>query len=818
MLLELHHARLHPLLASVLPVHIPDTDLTVEMTGDVRADNTRRLLTALLQGASRVPTLVVIEDAHWLDGPSWEVLLEVAEIVRPLMLAVTTRPFGEPVSTEYLRLRRSARHVFRLDALGADDTIALIRQRLAVREVPATLATFILERVSGNPFFCDELLRTMIERGVVRVEHGTCVVGDLEGLQLPTTVEGVIVSRLDRLTRGQHMCLRIAAVVGRLFRYRTVRDTHPVHTERDQVAAHLSALTDAALVAPDAPAPDLSYLFRHVITRDVAYDAMTRAQRQPLHRAVAEWHERMFGQDLTPYYGLLAYHWSRAADVDKTLEYLEKAGQQALRRGAFREARLFFSQAMALDATTGTGDAVRRACWEKGAGTAHYFLGDLQTSREHLERAVAVLDRPVPVANAAVQVALVGALATQGLHRLWPQAIRVRTGTGRAALAEAVDGYKILGQIYYLNGDPAPALAYLTLRGLNVAEQVGPSPDLACILSNAGTLMGLLGRHAWADWYAARATAMAGREGHYAAGAYVWNIVALKDAQKGDWKAARAANDTAMDLVQALGDFNLEAEVCVVRATINICEGDFNAAPAAWRRARELALRSGNRQIECWSLLDEVDTRLGGGDTDGADAVMQAAFAVPTAPNDGSSTIDKHRALATTRLRQGRDDDAVRAADVVVTMVTEKPPTGYHWVDFCASAVEVYLEVLARRHATGPVSVRDMETRVRRGCAALSRLSRVFWNVRPRARLLRGGWLWHQGHHHRAMTAWRAAERIAIDMDMPFERARALLEIGRHSPTEQARAALATALSIFSALGAEHLAALTRDAAASPSE
>src|SRR5262249_23840327 len=185
--------------------------------------------------------------------------------------------------------------------------------------------------------------------------------------------------------------------IGRVFRARMVRETHPMEAERALVDGHLGALTAADLTAMESPEPDLAYLFKHVITRDVAYESMPYAQRRPLHRAAAEWYERHHGEDLSPHYALLAYHWARAADAAKAVHYLDKASDQALLAGAFRETVVLLTQAIELvDGGQVTVDPVRRALWEKSLARAHYYLGALHTSRLHNERAVATLHRSVP--------------------------------------------------------------------------------------------------------------------------------------------------------------------------------------------------------------------------------------------------------------------------------------------------------------------------------------------------------------------------------------------------------------------------------------
>jgi len=798
--------RLMPLLSSVLPMQFADNELTREMTGDVRADNTVQLLTRLLLDASeKAPSLLIVEDAHWLDSSSWSLLFSVLKSVRPLLTVITSRPESAQSDPNYRRLiDLPSCERLRLESLSLEQTVALIQRRLGVAQVPEALARFAQERVSGHPFFCEELIRAMVDSGAIAVTDGQCTVGDLDLLGLPTTVEGVILSRLDRLTANQQLCLKIGAVFGRTFLSRALIDTHPIENEREHIAAHLAVLAELDLTELDFGDTELAYRFKHVITQEVTYDLMPLAQRQPLHRAVAEWHEKAYQADLAPHFALLAHHWERAEVAERAASYYERAGQQALRAGAFKEAQLFFDKLMRLAQSGGLGrDAVRHALWEKGLGTAWYFLGDLKQSRVHIENALVELDRRVPIGTSQAQRALLAAALVQLAHRILPERFLGRRIAEQMRREEAVNCYTTLAQIYYLDGEPAPVLAYLTVRGLNVGEEAGPSPGLARILVMVAVIAGLMGRQSWADWYARRAMAMAQQQSHYVAAAYVCHIQALLEAQRGNWLDAKASNLKTMALIQEIGDYNLEAEAWVVRATVNLAEGNFLAAPNAWQNARRLATRNGNQQIICWSYLDEVDTAVGVGDAEAAQAALEAALAIATPPTDGGTLIDKARALAMTRLRQRRYQDAIAAADEVIAHVSRQPPTGYHWADYAASAVEVYLRVLGTASAAEFDARGDLMAKARRGVAIVRRLARIFWNVRPRAHLLKGLLEAREQRIDDAIASFRRAQKLALDMRMPYEEARALVEIAEIAPDEPRPAETERAITLFGQLGAE---------------
>jgi class 3 adenylate cyclase/tetratricopeptide (TPR) repeat protein len=802
--------RLLPLVGSVVPVGIPDNALTAGMPGDVRADNTKIVLAAILRRATATaPALLAVEDVHWFDSNSWALLLEVIQSVPTLLVVVTTRSTTDAPRDHQRLLEQESTQVVRLTNLSSRDTRGLVAQRLGVSELPLPLARFVEDRVAGHPFFCEELVQTMREAGILEVDGETVVVGDLEGFNLPATIEGAVLSRLDRLSSGQLLCLKVASVIGRSFLSATVRHTLPLEDERASVPEHLETLTRLDLTVFESALPEPSYMFRHEITRDVAYELLTLAQRQQLHRAVAEWHEQTYShEELGPHYALMAHHWSRADNPDKTVTYLELAGDQALRSGAFEEALQFLARAIDEQERPGiASDPVRHALCEKGLGTAHYFLGNLQESRTVLQRVIAHLDREVPIGRFRVMAALLSAIATQVAHLARPGHYQERRRSEKHLLDEAVGAYKILGQIGYLDGEPVPTLLYLTVAGLNLGEEAGPSPHLARMLIHAATACSIVGLAGPADRYAARAVRMTDESGQTEAAAYVWSIQALIHAHRGNWELAKEANQRALDRIREVGDFNLEAEVWQTRSAVHICEGNFDAAEAAWTHTRDLSKRRRNPQVLCWSLLDEVETHLGRDELDRAAAALEDALAVPTAESDGSSTIEKHFATALVRARQGRHDEAIREADAVVGMVARQRPAGFHWVDFCAGAVEVYFDVLERDAARRAPLLR----KAKRGCRAVRRASRSFGNVRPRRWLLQGLLEWHRGERDKAFGAWRRAGATAARMNMPFEGARARFEIARHGGGAERAVYLDHAADTFSELGAAYMLRRVRE-------
>ncbi len=350
--------RLAPLLNAVLPLDFLDNEFTEQLTGQSRADNTRRLLLSLLiklpdQPArpSRTPQLLVLEDAHWLDSASWAFAELVSREMPSLLSVISMRPIDEASIPEYRALRQTpGTQVLQLGPLAADDSMELVCRRLGVAVLPPEVRTLILDRAEGHPFYSEELAYALRDAGLILIADGRCSIapdaGDLRALNLPDTVQGVIISRIDRLTPPQQLTLKVASVIGRVFAYRLLRDVHPIEDDRAQLVQYLTKLEQLDITLIETPEPDLAYIFKHAITQDVAYNLMLFAQRRQLHQAVAEWYERAPLDDRSSYNQLLAHHWLMAGQIEKAVDYLTRAAKQAARVGANAEAKALYQQAL----------------------------------------------------------------------------------------------------------------------------------------------------------------------------------------------------------------------------------------------------------------------------------------------------------------------------------------------------------------------------------------------------------------------------------------------------------------------------------------
>ena len=387
--------------------------------------------------------------------------------------------------------------------------------------------------------------------------------------------------------------------------------------------------------------------------------------------------------------------------------YLERAGRQALRSGAFREALHLPRRRRARGRGRPRRTRSATPCARRASAPRTTSSGDFDRSRECLERARRASSTR---RSRSTRLGVARGAGARGRHAGGapdpPGALSAGAARPATALiAEALGCYKILGQIGYLGGRAdARRSLYGTLAGLNLGEEAGPSPDLARMLIHAATASSIVGLQTQADRYAG-AGHRDGRRGRAARGERLRVERPGRDRTPtaATGLAPRRRTRRALERLGEVGDFNLEAEVWQMRSAIYICSGAFGSAESAWSRHRELAER---KRQPAEPVL--VAARRGG---DAAWAATRSTprprRSTPRSPSPPRPTTAAARSRSTTRprwsaRRRGAGDEAIAAADAIMEIIERQPPSAFHYVDFCAGAVGVYFDALEDGAATVP--------------------------------------------------------------------------------------------------------------------
>lgn len=298
------------------------------------------------------PTVVVFEDLHWADPSSLEALEALMAVTdrAPLMLVLLSRLEREHGSWR-IKVKAETDYSHRyteilLKPLSLSEQNRLVDNLLAIADLPPSTRQLILERTEGNPFYLEEIIRSLIDQGaIVREGERWRATRDLSDLTIPETLEGVLLARIDRLQENVRRTLQIASVIGKSFLYRLLE---AIATAEQQLDQQLAQLQRVDLVREKNRLPELEYIFKHSLTQEAAYNSLLMEQRREFHRRVGQALENLFSDRIEQYLGLLAYHFESAGDYPKAVSYLIQAGDQARLTDEHTEAIGYYQRAAKL--------------------------------------------------------------------------------------------------------------------------------------------------------------------------------------------------------------------------------------------------------------------------------------------------------------------------------------------------------------------------------------------------------------------------------------------------------------------------------------
>jgi tetratricopeptide (TPR) repeat protein len=233
-----------------------------------------------------------------------------------------------------------------LQPLDKSMSETLINNMLQVRGLSHSVVDRIIERAGGNPFFIEEVVRSFIDEKAVVAKEGTFEVTEkIHTMVIPHTINDVLMARIDRLEEKTRHLVKVASVIGRSFFYRILAELVAMDKDIDK---RLSHLIEIQIIQKRKRMHELEYLFKHALTQEVAYESILLQKRKELHRQVAQIIESKFTDHLSEFYGTLAYHYNMADDLNKTEEYMEKAGEKAMKASASSEVISYYKQVIDL--------------------------------------------------------------------------------------------------------------------------------------------------------------------------------------------------------------------------------------------------------------------------------------------------------------------------------------------------------------------------------------------------------------------------------------------------------------------------------------
>jgi predicted ATPase len=332
-----------PYLYSLLGV-AETNDSLAQMDPQIRRRRTHEAIKRiLLRESLNQPLIIIFEDLHWIDGETQALLDHLLDSIAHarLLLLVNYRP-------EYRHEWGSRTHYsqLRLDPLGRENAAEMLSTLLGDEPELEPLKRLIADKTDGNPFFIEEIVQALFEQGALARNGRVALMRPLSEIKVPPTVQAVLASRIDRLPPTQKELLQTLAVVGREFTLPLVRRLAPASDV--ELERLLGDLQSGEFIYEQPVFPDPEYSFKHALTQEVAYNSVLIERRRLLHERAGAAIEQIWSDRLDDHLSELARHYERSGNTRKALEYLGRAGQQAMVRSGHAEAVGLFTSALEL--------------------------------------------------------------------------------------------------------------------------------------------------------------------------------------------------------------------------------------------------------------------------------------------------------------------------------------------------------------------------------------------------------------------------------------------------------------------------------------
>ena len=604
-----------PHLRQMLSLTVTDSEVLQLDSASRRSELFRALRALLLRDAEIQPLVVLVEDLHWIDPASEELFGFLAEAIAAarILLIFSHRtgyrhPFGD--RSYYTRIN--------LPPLSAPEMAAISGSLLRVESLPPALCDLVAQKAEGNPFYVEELTRSLLEDGTLRRDADDRIVIDEEiaSVSVPQTIQEVLLARIDRLAEESRRAIQIASVIGREFALRLLAR---ISESGEQLRTHIDELRTLELIYEKSFTPELAYMFKHALTHDVAYDSVALERRRHLHRIIGLAIEELYADRLAEHYETLALHFRRAEDWQRAARYHELSAEKAAETFANRAAIQHYRHALeAGERSSLTVTDEWRARMNERLARCHYLLSEYDASGAAYEQAAQLTSEPG-------QRAL--ALAVGAFSHLWGhdyvagdrclEQARALTATTEASAAAAmiasVEGFQAGVLANDLTGYEQGAR-----RAIEICARSEVPPVEALAYFNLAQIAEWSGRYREAIRYAEQALTLARRERMPDVIIFATWFLGKARCCTGDYGGAISLLRDAYDLCDRIGDRAWKSRMLNTLGWCFAEIGSFELARQHNERGLELAHQFGDPEIISNAAINLAGNHLALGDCDRA--------------------------------------------------------------------------------------------------------------------------------------------------------------------------------------------------------
>jgi class 3 adenylate cyclase/tetratricopeptide (TPR) repeat protein len=664
-----------------------------------------------------------------------------------------------------------------LAPLSEGQSATLVDNLVGNLNLPTALREQILRKTEGNPFFIEEVIRSLVTDGVLARgsrDHAWQLAKPVEQVNLPDTIQGLILARIDRLDDEVKQALKLASVIGRSFFHRVLEAISEAERNLD---SSLAELEHAELIRQRQQLPEIEYIFKHALVQEAAYGSMLAERRRGIHRRVAQAIEMVFADRVDEFTSLLAYHYSRAEDWDKAQEYLFKAGDQAGRMAADAEALEHFRQAEAayLKAFGDRLSPLQRTSLARKIGAALYGTGHYEQALEQGRRALLQAGLRYPTSRWGVRRAILRYLGAHFLRRLRRRAGIPKRRDMDSALAKEISAVcHLMSWVDYFLDEERMVLD--SLLELHVGERSSYSLAEARGLSSLGFGFMTFNARRLARRYHAEAGAVAQRTNNPSAIAFAWLALGVLDFYEGGWGECESVLGKAASAYREAGDIHGWGAATLMLSFVIAFRGNLSLAAALSTELVRAGQGAADPQVASWGFQNLGYPGLARGPLDETAANLRKGRDLAVKIPAWQNLVYEIALLSKCLVLQGKLDDAVAAVGEALHIIkVEALRSDFDQVEALTALAMVNL-ALADRLEGSPRRAALREARS--ACRKALRSARRMPGWLPEALRLHGTSDWLSGNQVAAHKRWRESLTAAEKFAFPVERARTLLEIG----------------------------------------
>lgn len=332
------------LIFNIMDIPARENNLVKSLDAKLRQQRTYEIITGIIKYlAKNEPLLLIIEDVHWIDNASIDLLKSVTSSLKNEKITIILGARELPPGSDFLKGNRYSQ--ISLKEFTKDESMELIKSLINIKNIPDKIQNYIMNKSQGNPFYVEEVIKSFLESGLI-VKRGKrwVIKKEIKKVDIPNSVQDVIMSRIDRLPEETRRVLQTASVIGREFNRDLLIDIQETVAPIDKILDSLKRL-DLILLKEDK---EIVYFFKHILTREVAYESLPFYQRRNIHNVVGENIESKHKRRLKEKFDILAHHYYNANNWYKAFIYSMEAAEKAQNQFSNQEALSYYDQSLSI--------------------------------------------------------------------------------------------------------------------------------------------------------------------------------------------------------------------------------------------------------------------------------------------------------------------------------------------------------------------------------------------------------------------------------------------------------------------------------------